>query len=73
MVEEDLKERNKRLKNRVLALEKQKKILWDALDVLSLVYNEKATRDLASLNKALEYVQITSLRAMEEAAKVDVS
>ena len=72
MVEGDLKERNKYLENRVLILEKQKKILSDALDILSSVYNEKATRDLASLNKALEYVQKTSLWALETALKVHV-
>ena len=72
MAEGDPKERNKYLENRVSILEKQKKILSDALDVLSSVYNEKATRDLASLNKALEYVQMTSLSALERALKVDV-
>jgi hypothetical protein len=64
------KEKIKSLESQISILEKQKKILMDALDIISSAYNPQSTNDLPSARKALELVQKTSLLALAEAVAI---
>jgi len=59
------------LNSRIRLLEKQKDILFTALDIMSGYYCAQNVKDLESASDALRRVQIDSLSAMKEVAALN--